>query len=727
MDNMFESQVDKRVRLNNKLVEHSYAELAASVTDPRRAPVITMDDIQQTDGAVKTCLKYLRMEVGTVPDSVRDVDERVDLLCRPSGTMHRKVLLDESWYREAFGAMLGKLDTGEVIALLPHGVRGYYFLEPGTGRKIRVNNSVAQHIQPDAICFYPSLPQRSLTVRDLIAFVFKVFDRSDYLLVVVAALTATVLGLLPAWANKIVFETVAPSGQADLILPMTMLLVGVTVSSVLIEASRNLVMNRVSVKLGIATEAATFSRVLLLPASFFKQYSSGNLATRVSNLSILSLSIAQVLLGTGLTSLLSLVYVFQIGAYAPVLTVPALITVLVEASMTVVVTLLTMRYEWLSMSQQAKISGTETALLNGIQKIKLAGAEDRAFSQWAHDYAKYARVTYNRPAGLRALPALTAVVGIIGTAVIFYFAGVSRVSVANYMAFNVAFGQVTASIMALAEASQQISQIPPTLNMVAPILDASPELAGDKAPVSGLNGSITVSDVSFRYGENSPYVINDLSFRVSPGEYVALVGRSGCGKSTIVRLLLGFEKPERGTIFYGNYDVNKVDLRSLRRHVGTVMQDGRLFLGDMMSNITISTPSATLDDAWRAAEIAGIADDIRKMPMGMQTIVTEGSGGVSGGQRQRLMIARAVCGDRKILILDEATSALDNVTQKHVIDSLDSLQCTRLVVAHRLSTVKHCDRILVVDGGHIAEEGTYDELIAKDGLFAQLVAMQRLD
>ena len=192
-------------------------------------------------------------------------------------------------------------------------------------------------------------------------------------------------------------------------------------------------------------------------------------------------------------------------------------------------------------------------------------------------------------------------------------------------------------------------------------------------------------------------------------------------------MLLGFEEPERGSIFYGPYAVNKVDLRSLRQSIGVVMQDGKLFLGDIASNITISNPNATLDDAWEAAEIAGIADDIRKMPMGMQTMVTEGSGSISGGQRQRIMIARAVCGKRRILMLDEATSALDNITQKHVADSLEKLKCTRIVVAHRLSTVKHCDRILVVDGGCIAEEGTYDELIERDGIFAELVARQRMD
>jgi ABC-type bacteriocin/lantibiotic exporter with double-glycine peptidase domain len=194
-----------------------------------------------------------------------------------------------------------------------------------------------------------------------------------------------------------------------------------------------------------------------------------------------------------------------------------------------------------------------------------------------------------------------------------------------------------------------------------------------------------------------------------------------------MRILLGFEKPERGTVFYSPYDARRIDLRSLRQHIGVVMQDGQLFMGDIASNITISTPTATIDDAWEAAEIAGIADDIRRMPMGMQTIISEGGGGISGGQRQRLMIARAVCGKRKILMLDEATSALDNKTQRHVADSLEALKCTRVVIAHRLSTVRHCDRILLVDGGRIAEEGTYDELIARNGLFAELVRRQQLD
>ena len=224
-----------------------------------------------------------------------------------------------------------------------------------------------------------------------------------------------------------------------------------------------------------------------------------------------------------------------------------------------------------------------------------------------------------------------------------------------------------------------------------------------------------------------PLVIDNLSLKIRPGQYVAIVGKTGCGKSTLMRLLLGFEHPKKGAIYYDGKDLEKIELRSLRRRIGVVMQNGKLFQGDIYSNIVISAPWLSLQDAWEAAELAGIADDIKSMPMGMDTMISEGAGGISGGQRQRLMIARAIAPKPKILMFDEATSALDNITQKKISESLDSLKCTRIVIAHRLSTIKQCDRIIVLDKGKIIEDGRYEELIEKNGFFAELVARQRLD
>lgn len=272
-----------------------------------------------------------------------------------------------------------------------------------------------------------------------------------------------------------------------------------------------------------------------------------------------------------------------------------------------------------------------------------------------------------------------------------------------------------------------MAQIKPVYEMVRPILRAVPEVSAGKKVVTRLSGGIELNNVSFRYSESMPLVVDNLSLKIRPGQYVAIVGKTGCGKSTLMRLLLGFETPQKGAVYYDGKDLAQMDLKSLRRNIGVVMQSGGLFQGDIFSNITISAPWLTMDDAWQAAEMAGIADDIRRMPMGMHTVIAEGSGGVSGGQRQRLMIARAIAPKPKILMFDEATSALDNLTQKTVSDSLDSLKCTRVVIAHRLSTIKQCDRVVVLDGGRIIEDGTYDELLTQGGFFAELVARQRLD
>jgi ABC-type bacteriocin/lantibiotic exporter with double-glycine peptidase domain len=245
--------------------------------------------------------------------------------------------------------------------------------------------------------------------------------------------------------------------------------------------------------------------------------------------------------------------------------------------------------------------------------------------------------------------------------------------------------------------------------------------------VSRLAGTIELSHVTFGYDPDSKPLFEDFNLVIPARQYVAIVGKSGCGKSTLVRLLLGFEKPEKGAVYYDGKDLQTLDLKSLRRNIGTVMQDGKLFSGNIYSNITISAPWLSMDDAWEAAELSGIAEDIRRMPMQMHTVISEGSGGISGGQRQRLLIARAVAPKPRILMFDEATSALDNITQKQVSDALERLRCTRIVIAHRLSTIRQCDRILVLDHGRIIEDGTYEQLIEKGGFFSELVSRQRVD
>ena len=264
----------------------------------------------------------------------------------------------------------------------------------------------------------------------------------------------------------------------------------------------------------------------------------------------------------------------------------------------------------------------------------------------------------------------------------------------------------------------------PLLDSVRPILETVPEIEAKSAQVDFLTGSIHMSHVSFRYQEDAPLVLDDINLDIKPGEYVGIAGKSGCGKSTLMRLLLGFEKPQSGGIYYDNYDLDKVDKTSLRRKIGCCLQSGSLFTGDIFHNITITAPWSTHDDAWEALRMASLEEDVRRMPMGLHTVVSEGGGGFSGGQKQRMLIARALIAKPDIIFFDEATSALDNISQKQVSDNLDQLHCTRVIIAHRLSTIRHCDRIIVIDKGKIVEEGNFDQLMEKKGLFYEMSLRQ---
>ena len=475
MGSFMKSQMETRAEINAAKTERAYAELAASVTPGRKTPPVKIEDTEQVDRAVKACLDYMGVIPGDAPKGIDDLDERVDWLCRPSGTMHRTVRLSRGWQKEAFGAMLGHLDTGEIVSLIPKGAAGYVCLDSETGEKVRVTPEVAEHIDSRAVFFYKPFPSRPLTSKDITRFVFGAFTRSDYLIVIGAAIAVTLIGLLPAWANKVAFGVVAPSGRVGLVLPIAALLVGVTLATTLVGICRNLIMARISFKLDITAEAATYARMLSLPAKFFKEYNAGELAGRMGSVTALCQQMVSVLLGSGLSALLSLVYVFQILAYAPALTVPALLVVVVQAVLGIVSTILTIKYERASMEANVKTSGVVTALLSGIQKVKLAGAEDLAFAKWARSYSEYAGATYNRPVLLNALPAIVGLVGLLGNVLIYYLAATTGVTYDNYMAFNVAFGQTTGAIMALTSIAGQIAQAKPMYDMVRPILDANPE------------------------------------------------------------------------------------------------------------------------------------------------------------------------------------------------------------------------------------------------------------
>ncbi len=723
----FSEQVNERQRFDQEELEDSYARLAASVVGSGRAPRFTLNDAAAADDAVSAVLAFYGQKPAEVPGDITDPMDRIESAIRPTGVMKRPVRLEGAWWRDSTGAYLGRLKQGGPVAIIPLRSRGYGYVDPTTKAKVTINKHTADNLASEALCFYRPFPARELSVRDIIKFMWDSLEAKDYVLLIVAAIFTTLLGMLPTVAYRLLFDAVIPSGMMSLIMPIGALLLGIICSQALIKVSSSIVNAGLMLKLQVQVEAAIYARVLLLPPSFFRQLAPGDLAHRVSSASLFVELFSKSTLNTGLTCLFSFAFIGQIFGFAPQLAAPAFAVAAIQLVAVFLALATTIRYNRVQMQQKTKLSGVVPALLHGVPKLKIAGAEKRAFSFWAKRYAGMSQAIYSRPALLLAAPTLIPLIAVAGTIAFYGIAATANVSVANYMAFNYAFGMVSGAITALATAIPMLSRMSPLLEMLEPIMKAVPENLSNKKQVTSLSGDIEVSNLSFRYAPNLPLVLDGISLKIQSGEYVAIVGTTGCGKSTLLRCLLGFEQPLSGSIFYGDQDLASVDARSVRKHIGVVMQNGDLFAGDMFSNITIMNPRATIDDAWEAAELAGIADEIRKMPMGMQTLISEGGGGVSGGQRQRLLIARAVCGKPRILMLDEATSALDNVTQKHVSDALDELKCTRIVIAHRLSTIRHANRIIMLDKGHIVEDGTYDELVAQGGMFANLVARQQLE
>lgn len=723
----FDEQIRDRKRNDDEAFAEAFANMASAITG-RKIDTLLNNDRVVTKDAIDEILRYYHVKSREVPDGIGDVNEQLEYLMRPYGIMRRTVKLEDGWYRDAIGAMLGVLrDSGRVVALIPTGLSGYSYIDCETGKRKRINRKNSRLFEEEAIAFYKPFPLKKLSLPSLAAYIVRTLSVSDFVMIALATLALSLIGMISPMISKLLFDRVLTSGSIRLLLSIAFFSVCVSVSTLLITAVKNMITSRIETKLSISVDAATMMRIMSLPADFFKKYSSGELSSRASQVGVLCKMLASTVLSTGLTSAFSLIYISQIFVYAPDLVVPALIIILVTVVFSLTSSVVQMKLSTRQMELSGKESGMTYALISGIQKIKLAGAEKRAFARWGNLYAENAKVTYDPPTFIKLNSVISLAISLVGTIVMYSMAVRSGVSVADYYAFNTAYAMVSGAFMALAGIALSAAQIKPILNMVKPFFDAVPEVSDGKQVLTRLSGGIELNNVSFRYSENMPLIIDNLSLKIRPGQYVAIVGKTGCGKSTLMRLLLGFEHPQKGAVYYDGKDLERIDLRSLRRRIGVVMQNGKLFLGDIYSNIVISAPWLSQKDAWEAAELAGIADDIRKMPMGMNTVISEGSGGISGGQRQRLMIARAIAPKPKILMLDEATSALDNLTQKKISESLDSLKCTRLVIAHRLSTIKQCDRIIVLDHGKIIEDGKYDELIEKNGFFAELVARQRLD
>ena len=719
---LYIDQIKKRRQMEDAALAEALAKGSKRMGFRQKRIVVPQND----QSAMRQLLEALNIkDYDYEEDPLMTPEEQLVGILRPRGIMMRRVKLKGTWWRECVGPLLGHTKDGRLITFIPtsNGLGYEYRDKDGTMRQIN-KHEMENQLDEYAQTFTKPLPLRKLTLKDLVAFMWSVVSGPNVILMGIAALLVVLVGMFTPMVNKIIFDSIIPTGDTGVLAPIIGLLVGTVICTLLLTFTRNLYIMRVQQIVELHTQNAVMARTFLLSPQFFSKNPSGELTMKLYNVTTLCGLISEKTVGTILTAIMSIIYLIQLWIYGGKLLLPALGILVFQAFFIVMFYFGEVERHKKYTEKQAQLSGLEYNMVSGVQKLKLTGSENRAFTRWLEQYTDQARLIYNPDFGDMIFPALTALLSIGGSALIFWYTWKNGISPSDYIAFSSAYGMMATSITALEQSISELSQVKPLLESVRPILEAVPEIEAKAPQVEFLSGSIDVSHVSFRYQEESPWVLDDLTMHIMPGEYVGIVGKSGCGKSTLMRLLLGFEKAQTGGIYYDNHDLDKIDKTSLRRKIGCCLQSGSLFTGDIFHNITITAPWSTHDDAWDALRMASLEEDVRRMPMGLHTVVSEGGGGFSGGQKQRILIARALISKPDIIFFDEATSALDNISQKQVSDNLDQLACTRVVIAHRLSTIRHCDRIIVLDKGKIAEEGNFEELMEKKGLFYEMSLRQ---
>ncbi len=660
--------------------------------------------------------------------------DRLSAIARASRLRTREVALRDEWWHRDQGPMLAyTAEEKEPVALLPDSPTAYAAVNPRTGTRQRVTAEVAATLAPFADSFYRPFPDGKLTAAKLLRFGAHGLGR-EFRSVAIMGVAIGLLGTLTPYFTGQIFDELIPGAERDRLVQVCLGLVFAALGGGVFTMVRGIAVLRVEGKMDYSVQAGLWDRLLNLPLTFFRDYSAGDLADRAGGIDV----IRSTLSGVGVTAILgSLTSVFYLGMlfkYNLMLAGTAVGLVLGTVLVTAVCNLLQLRHQRGQFKIQGRITGLVLQLITGVGKLRTAGAEDHAFRVWAQAFSEQKRIAYKigtiaNVSGVfnAGAPVLTSIV-IFATLASIQSAGAANgaaagFSTGDFLAFNAAFGAFLSAMLALSSASLQMLAIVPIYERLKPILLTEPEVQADRAFPEALKGEIEVYHAKFRYKPDGPLVIKDVSIHIKAGEFVAFVGGSGCGKSTMLRLLMGFENPEAGTISYDGQDLAKLDLREVRQQIGVVLQTSRLMPTDIFHNI-IGTFPLGIEDAWEAAKMAGMEEDVKGMPMGMHTVISEGGGAFSGGQKQRLMIARAIVNRPRILFFDEATSALDNRTQRQVSDSLDKMQATRIVIAHRLSTIINADRIVVFDNGEVVQSGTYQELVDQPGHFQELARRQ---
>jgi ATP-binding cassette subfamily C protein len=639
----------------------------------------------------------------------------VERIAVASRVRTRAVRLDGQWWRDDVGPLVGhRALSGAPVALLWRR-GGYVAVHPSTGRQTPVGKANAEEFEPRGVMFYRPLPEKRLGPLRLLRFCMR-GTRGDLTGLLLSGLVTVAIGaLVPVATGKVLGEFV-PEARTDLIVQVCLAVMLSSVVAAAFMLLQNLTILRLEGRVEATLQPAVWDRLLRLPTKFFTERSTGELASAAMGIS----AIRRLLAGVGPTVAQSVtVGAMNLGLllwFSVPMALAAIGMLVVIAGVFTGLGLWQVRWQRRLVVLTNKLNNQAFQTLRGLPKLRVAAAENYAYAAWASQFAR-SRELQQRVGRIKNLTTVLGAVYLpLCTLLMFMLlAGPARgtMSAAAFLTFNTSVTMLLTSVTQLTGAFVSAVAALPLFEEIRPVLEATPEVRTASTRPGPLSGAIEARRLSFRYTDDGPLVLDDVSFAVRPGEFVAIVGPSGCGKSTLLRLLIGFDRPVSGSVLYDGQDLAALDQSAVRRQCGVVLQHAQPFTGSILDVICGSEPY-TPEEAMAAAEMAGLAEDIRRMPMGLHTIVS-GSGAVSGGQRQRLMIAQALIRRPRILFFDEATSALDNETQRTVIESTKALNATRVVIAHRLSTVLDADRVIVMEDGKVIQQGPPAQLLADTG------------
>lgn len=640
----------------------------------------------------------------------------------------RDVMLDEDWFLRDCGPILAFYEESRhPVACLPRSSHRYDCYDPATGETCVLTAQLAAQLSPQAKMMYRSFPVKPMKMWELWKFGLRGAHPGDVATLLLLALLGTAIGLLVPYINEKVYDIFIPMGDASGLLQVCWVILACTLGNLSFTIVKNLMIFRSTSSIQYSIQAATYDRLFHLPENFFRGYDSADLAQRAMSVGEIFKVILQTVFTTGLTALFSLLYLWRMFRYSKKLSVFGLVLLVLASIMIALLGWRQTRHESKLIEMKGKIDSRLYQLLSGVDKLRMAGVEDRALYECIKPYTESKKIAISKERIQNMVNTLMTVLSSVFSLILYYVMIKkldTEISMGAFMGFSSAFGSFSGAVLQAVSSILRVNDMLPVYKRAKPILETLPELEENVELPGEISGDIEINSVTFSYSPDRAPVLNNLSLHIRPGEYIGIVGPSGCGKSTLLKLLLGFEKPQSGKIFYDGRDIDGMDKRELRKKFGVVLQDGKLISGSIYENITIAAPGTSLQKVKAVVRAVGLEEDIAQMPMGLHTVLSENSGTISGGQQQRILIARAIIGNPKIIFFDEATSALDNLTQKKVCESLERLRVTRLVIAHRLSTIIQCDRIVVMDQGGIRECGTYEELMSKKGMFYDLARRQ---